>query len=70
MHPTNCPVSHNRPGPDDIHVQNLNALPVVLPSDPGITFTPPPSVGQVGEDEPREAKANSSDAKKLDCEVR
>lgn len=53
------------------YTPSFTQLPVILPANPGIQFTPPPSFGAQTAPQPGQAaSSSSSESKTVDCEVR
>jgi len=55
------------------YIRDVATLPVFLPQDPGVKFTPPPSFSAPTNTQPGQPAASagsSSEVKRLDCEVR
>lgn len=52
------------------YVKDPITPPVVLPKDPGIKFTPPPSFNAPAPQPGQAGSSSSQDGKKVDCEVR
>ena len=52
------------------YTPSFSQPPVILPTNPGIQFTPPPAFSAPTGPQPGQGASSSSESKKVDCEVR
>jgi len=71
IHLTNAGGSQNFSAGQFGYTRSFTQPPVILPTNPGIQFTPPPAFNASTTPQPGQgASSSSSESKKVDCEVR